>query len=56
MVGERFKSFHVTDPDGWNLQTRIERTPGPVDHQTIQSGLDTCQLRRHLLAMVGVIP
>jgi hypothetical protein len=20
MVGENFKSFHVTDPDGWDLQ------------------------------------
>jgi hypothetical protein len=25
MQGERFKSFHVTDPDGWNVQISNQR-------------------------------
>ena len=29
MVGDRFKSFHVTDPDGWDLQ---------ISNQTKDSG------------------
>jgi hypothetical protein len=25
MVGENFKSFHVKDPDGWDLQISNQR-------------------------------
>jgi len=28
MVGENFKSFHVFDPDGWDLQISNKTKPG----------------------------
>jgi len=28
MVGENFKSYHVTDPDGWDLQISNKTSGG----------------------------